>query len=235
MMRNKPHPQTYAIKEIYKSLQGEGFHTGRRCVFVRFAGCNVWTGQEKHRKRDTMNGVCAAWCDTDFVGTDGRNGGRLTTKEIIRAVDAEMPGNAHTAPNRGKPFVVLTGGEPGLQITGWLVDAFHDAGYDVHVETNGSVRLPATIDWVTLSPKPPMPVRITRVDEVKIIHELTMNFEDLERFYRRDLPPNRHFLQPCFTEDKKQFAINTNVARLAVQNSGWWRLSIQTHKTIGIP
>ncbi len=133
----------YRVKEIFLTKQGEGYHTGRDSVFVRFSGCNLWSGLEKDRD----NAICN-WCDTDFVGTDGINGGRYTKKEIVNIIDQLWP-ESHS----GIPFVVCTGGEPLLQLDQALVDEVHKSGFEIAIETNGTYLPPENIDWICVSPK----------------------------------------------------------------------------------
>jgi 7-carboxy-7-deazaguanine synthase len=198
--------KTYRIKEIFHSIQGEGYWSGSPAVFVRFAGCNVWSGHDKDRERDTARGVCAAWCDTNFVG-----GETLSAADIVARVEVA-----------GSGFVVMTGGEPGLQLDLALVNALAAVGRRVHVETNGSVRLPGALDWVTLSPKPPMPVVAQRYDEVKVIYP-AVEPSEWERY-----APHR-FVQPLSMDPNAMGACAAYVLR-----NPTWRLSLQTHKVMGL-
>ena len=133
----------YRVKEIFLTKQGEGYHTGRDSVFIRFSGCNLWSGLEKDRDKAICN-----WCDTDFVGTDGINGGRYTKKEIVNIIGQLWP-ESHP----GNPFVVCTGGEPLLQLDQTLVDEIHKSGFEIAIETNGTYLPPENIDWICVSPK----------------------------------------------------------------------------------
>lgn len=211
--------KSYAIKEIFLTLQGEGSHSGTPAIFVRFTGCNVWSGHEEHRERDAAKGTCARWCDTNFVGTDGVLGGRYTAAKLVETLRSLWNSLDHG-------IVVLTGGEPGLQLDGALVTALRAAGFSVHVETNGSIDLPE-VDWITLSPKPPMPVTpsmLERANEVKVVYPV------------RDITPSdwlrdhgEHFIQPIAQrtpEDAVAFVLDSR---------GAWRLSLQTHKILHLP
>jgi 7-carboxy-7-deazaguanine synthase len=209
----------YAVKEAFLTLQGEGHFAGSRAVFVRFAGCNVWSGREETRERDLPNGLCAAWCDTKFVGTDGQNGGRYTADELSALV-LRLWGKASTW---GWPLVVLTGGEPSLQVDDELLEALRPVR--VHVETNGSRKLPRGIDWVTLSPKPPMPVVDQPYHEVKVIYPA------VDPLAYEGRAPHR-FIQPIDSPEVPD-AVARAVAFVLARPD--WRLSLQTHKLLGIP
>lgn len=208
----------YAVHEAFLTLQGEGTHAGRRAVFVRFAGCNVWSGQEDDRERDTAKGCCAAWCDTTFTGVNGSRGGRYYAPELA-ALAAELWGD------RGQAVIVCTGGEPSLQLDDDLVRAFHATGARVHVETNGSHLLPLEVDWRTLSPKPPMPVVAQRYDELKVIYPAGFNPADFEHF-----SPVR-FVQPLDNINRKGNA--EKCIQFVLDHPGW-SLSTQTHKVLGL-
>lgn len=208
----------YAIHEVFRTLQGEGAHAGTPAVFVRFAGCNVWSGHPEHRERDTAKGVCAAWCDTEFRGTEGENGGVLTGSDLARRVLDIW--------NRPTPVIaVCTGGEPALQLDADLVAAFHAERIRVHVETNGSKVLPFALDWVTLSPKPPMLVVSQHYDEVKVIYPAGI-----------DPLPYGHFAEIRFVQPLDDLARKLNTDRCVdfVMAHPGWRLSLQTHKDIGL-
>lgn len=233
---------SYAVHSTFLTLQGEGCWAGHRAVFVRFAGCNVWTGNEEHRERDTANGCCAAWCDTEFRGTRGDGGGTFTKDGLVKAVldlwgHVATPGPLQLAagqlgPNqqrsRGEPLVVFTGGEPGLQLDDALVDAMRAAGVRVHVETNGSCQLPAFTDWVTLSPKPPMQVVTQRYDELKVVVPAV----DPLRYQHHSL---QRFVQPQDCLDIDQAEENKVTAMRFVMTNPQWALSLQTHKILEIP
>lgn len=209
--------KTYSIHEMFLTIQGEGQHTGSRAVFVRVSGCNVWSGREQDRVRDMARGVCAAWCDTEFRGTNGVNGGRITAEEISGRVLSLWGPVSH-------PLVVITGGEPSLVVDEVLVDALQDVGARVHVETNGSHDLPESVDWVTLSPKPPLPISLQRYDEVKVIYPA------VDPLPYHGFAPVR-FVQPLDDADR---AANLDRCKAFVLEHPAWRLSLQTHKLIGI-
>ena len=226
---------TYAVKEIYATLQGEGAQTGRPAVFLRFAGCNLWSGREADRAR----AICR-FCDTDFVGTDGPGGGRFATAAHVAAAVAAPwrapPGAAATASRFplaasrfvGKPFVVCTGGEPLQQLDIPLVDALHAAGFEVAIETNGTMPAPAGTDWICVSPKAGAPLVLTQGDELKLVYPQ----EDAEP-ERYEAWAFRHFsLQPMDGPDRER---NTELAIRYCAEHPKWRLSLQAHKLLGIP
>lgn len=209
---------SYAVKEIYYTLQGEGAQTGRPAVFCRFAGCNLWTGREA----DRATAVCR-FCDTDFVGTDGPGGGKFASASALAgAVAAAWP-----APGVGQPYVVLTGGEPLLQLDGPLVEALHNAGFEIAIETNGTLPVPPGVDWICVSPKAGAPLVVTSGSELKLVYP------------QADAPPERfrslafahHFLQPM---DGPEAAANTEAAISYCLAHPQWRLSLQTHKLTGL-
>jgi 7-carboxy-7-deazaguanine synthase len=177
---------TYQVKEIYLTLQGEGAQTGRPAVFLRFAGCNLWSGREA----DRASAVCR-FCDTEFIGTDGPGGGRFTRpQDLAAAVWAAWPSGA--TPLVRRPFVVCTGGEPLLQLDGALVEALHVAGFEVAVETNGTLPAPPGIDWICVSPKADAPLVLAKGDELKLVYP-----QDGTDPARYEALPFRHFsLQP---------------------------------------
>ena len=208
----------YRIKEIYYTLQGEGFHTGRPSIFIRFSGCNLWTGLEKDRTTATCY-----WCDTDFVGTDGINGGKYTSKEIKNIILKLWPKN-----QKSKPYVVCTGGEPLLQMDDDLIFSIHDAGFEIGIETNGTVSPPKNIDWVCVSPKAKTDIVITKGNELKIVYpQCGIN----PRMYE-DLDFEHFFIQPMDGKDQKE-AIKKS--EKFVMKHPLWKLSLQTHKIMGIP
>ena len=208
---------TYSVKEIFYTLQGEGAQAGRPAVFCRFAGCNLWSGLE----RDRATAVCR-FCDTDFVGTDGTAGGKYRTAERLAARIAEHWPEG--APGR---FVVLTGGEPLLQLDAPLIDALHGEGFEIAVETNGTVAAPEGIDWLCVSPKAGAPLEQRTGDELKLVFPQPDAMPD--RF--ADLPFPRRFLQPM---DGPDLAANTAAAIAYCKADPRWRLSVQTHKLLGI-
>ena len=211
----------YRVKEIFYTLQGEGTHAGRPAVFCRFAGCNLWSGQERHR----LNAVCR-FCDTDFVGTDGPGGGRFgSALALASAVAAAWPATSHPA---AKPYVVCTGGEPLLQLNDAAVAALHDVGFEVAVETNGTCAAPRGLDWICLSPKAGAPLDLKRADELKLVYPQAG--APPAAFESFDSP--RLLLQPM---DGPQRADNTRLAVEYCLAHPQWKLSLQTHKYLGIP
>lgn len=212
---------SYAVKEIYYTLQGEGAQTGRPAVFLRFAGCNLWTGREEDRDQ----AVCR-FCDTDFVGTDGPGGGRFSTAtDLARAVAQRWP---RPAGQRSRPFVVVTGGEPLLQLDEALLDALHREGFEVAVETNGTLPPPEGIDWLCVSPKAGAPLVVTRGDELKLVYP--QEGIDPAQFEKLDF--GHFFLQPMDGPARER---NTELALRYCLEHPRWRLSLQTHKLLGIP
>jgi 7-carboxy-7-deazaguanine synthase len=209
----------YAVKECFYTLQGEGKHAGRPAVFLRFAGCNLWSGREA----DRATAVCT-FCDTDFVGTDGEGGGMFMSAEALAAhVAARWP-----APSEGAPYVVCTGGEPTLQLDAALIDALHAAGFEIAVETNGTRPVPDGVDWICVSPKAEAPLVQTRGDELKLVYPQPTAMP--ERFMALDF---RHFLlQPM---DGPAREANTAAAVAYCLAHPRWGLSVQTHKALGIP
>jgi 7-carboxy-7-deazaguanine synthase (Cx14CxxC type) len=215
---------SYAVKEIYYTLQGEGAHSGRPAVFCRFAGCNLWTGHEE----DRASAVCK-FCDTDFVGTDGPGGARFdSAPSLAQKVAAVWQGKRSA---KSRPLVVCTGGEPLLQLDGALVDAFHDAGFDVAIETNGTRPAPRGIDWICVSPKAGAELFLRRGDELKLI--FPQPGAEPELF--ADLDFTHFFLQPMDVSDVPQREQNTQLAIQFCLAHPQWRLSLQTHKLIGLP
>ncbi|TDJ54396.1 MAG: 7-carboxy-7-deazaguanine synthase [Gemmatimonadetes bacterium] len=212
---------SYAVKETYYTLQGEGVHTGRAAVFCRFSGCNLWSGRET----DRATAVCP-FCDTDFVSTDGPGGGRFETADALADHVAGMW--TARAPEAQPPFVVCTGGEPLLQLDNALVNAFHRRGFEVAVETNGTVAPPDGLDWVCVSPKAGAELVIRAGDELKLVYP------------QPEAPPERfaglafdHFsLQPM---DGPDLEANTRRSIEYCLRYPRWRLSLQTHKLIGLP
>ncbi len=209
---------TYTVKEIYYTLQGEGGQAGRAAVFCRFAGCNLWTGREE----DRTAAVCQ-FCDTDFIGTDGPGGGKFKTAQTL----AEAVASHWPAGHGGKPLVVCTGGEPLLQLDLAAVDSLHAAGFEVAVETNGTQPAPAGLDWICVSPKADAEVVLTRGNELKLVFPQKTAMPD--RFV--DLQFEHFFLQPM---DGLEGRRNTRLAVEYCLAHPQWRLSIQTHKVIGI-
>jgi len=209
---------TYSVKELFKTLQGEGAQAGRAAVFCRFAGCNLWSGREE----DRASAVCM-FCDTDFVGTDGAGGGKFASAGAL--ADAIV----HTWDNApGHPFVVFTGGEPLLQLDAALVAAAHARGIEIAIETNGTLEPPPGIDWTCVSPKAGAPWTLRRGDELKLVYPQ----DGLAPGDVGDVAFRHFWLQPM---DGPQRAANTeNAVRYCLAHPRW-RLSLQTHKLIGIP
>ena len=207
---------TYAVKEIFYTLQGEGANAGRAAVFCRFAGCNLWSGRESDRATATCQ-----FCDTDFVGI-GPDGGKFSTADALaEAVAARWPADA---PNR---FVVCTGGEPLLQLDSAAIDALHARGFTVAIETNGTLPVPAGVDWVCVSPKAGAPLVVTRGDELKLVYPQAELMPDL----CESLDFARFYLQPM---DGPDLAANTQAAVDYCLAHPRWRLSVQTHKRLGL-
>jgi 7-carboxy-7-deazaguanine synthase (Cx14CxxC type) len=212
---------TYSVKEIYYTLQGEGAHTGRSAVFLRFAGCNLWSGREQHRAQ----AICR-FCDTEFVGTDGPGGGKFeTAQDLAEAVAARWPsGNS-----RERPYVVCTGGEPLLQLDTAAIAALHGAGFEVGVETNGTIEAPAAIDWLCVSPKGTAQLVQRSGNELKLVYPQEEEDAQPERF--EDLAFVQFSLQPL---DDDNLETNTRQSIEYCLRHPQWQLSLQTHKIIGI-
>jgi len=207
----------YQVKEIFYTLQGEGANAGTPAVFCRFAGCNLWTGREADRD----SAVCR-FCDTDFVGTDGSDGGKFATAQsLAKACRAVITAR------EGPRLVVLTGGEPMLQVDEALVDALHDEGFAIAIETNGTLPVCGGIDWICVSPKAGAPLRQTRGNEVKLVYPQVELTPDAVR----GLDFDHFFLQPM---DGPEQAENTKAAIAYCMANPPWRLSVQTHKVLGI-
>ena len=210
---------SYAVKELFYTLQGEGAQTGRAAVFCRFAGCNLWTGREEERATAVCN-----FCDTDFVGTDGPGGGRFASADALAdAVLAAWPRSAG-----GVPYVVCTGGEPLLQLDAPLVDALHHRGIAVAVETNGTQVPPAGLDWICVSPKAEAPLVLTAGNELKLVFPQPLAMP--ERF--EALAFDHFYLQPMDGPDREG---NTEAALRYCLAHPRWKMSLQTHKLLGIP
>ena len=210
---------SYAVKEIFYTLQGEGAHAGRAAVFCRFAGCNLWTGREEDRA-----GAVCTFCDTDFVGTDGEGGGKFASApELADAVAAAWPASAG-----GTPYVVCTGGEPLLQLDADLVDALHARGFQVAVETNGTQVPPPGLDWICVSPKAEAKVVLTEGNELKLVYPQALAAP--ERF--ESLGFDHFYLQPMDGPDREA---NTAAAVRYCLAHPRWKMSLQTHKLLGIP
>ncbi|MGD9502771.1 MAG: 7-carboxy-7-deazaguanine synthase [Methyloceanibacter sp.] len=209
----------YSVKEIYYTLQGEGMQTGRAAVFCRFAGCNLWSGREEDRALAICN-----FCDTDFVGTDGPGGGKFAeAEELAGACRDAWRGNLGT-----RPYVVLTGGEPMLQVDEALIAALHAAGFEIAIETNGTLPVPRAIDWICVSPKGGAALRQRTGDELKLVYPQDAldprSFESLAF---------THFLLQPMDEGRKGPA-NLRAAIAYAQAHPKWRVSVQTHKLLGL-
>lgn len=211
----------YSIKEMFYTLQGEGAHMGRPAVFCRFSGCNLWTGREQDRHK----AVCT-FCDTDFVGTDGEGGGRFgNAKDLANAIARTWTGAPHS---RAKKLVVCTGGEPLLQLDEEAIEAMHAHGFEVAVETNGTQPAPQNLDWICVSPKADAKLVLVRGDELKLVYPQEKAMP--ERFDGLDF--KHYFLQPM---DCPKVAAHTAAAIEYCKAHPQWRLSVQTHKIVGIP
>ncbi|MCG1041061.1 7-carboxy-7-deazaguanine synthase [Mycetohabitans sp. B8] len=212
---------TYAVKEIFYTLQGEGANAGRPAVFCRFAGCNLWSGREQ----DRADAVCR-FCDTDFVGTDGENGGKYRDADALVAKIASLWPPGETAAQYR--FVVCTGGEPMLQLDAALIDALHRERFVIAIETNGTVPVLSGIDWVCVSPKTGSSLVVTRGNELKVV--IPQDNQQLSEYAQLDF---EHFLvQPM---DGPSRELNTKLAVDWCKRHPQWRLSMQTHKYLNIP
>ncbi len=208
---------TYSVKEIFYTLQGEGGNAGRAAVFCRFSGCNLWSGLEKHRSE----AICK-FCDTDFVGTDGINGGKYrTSNDLTDKIESTWKGQESR-------LVVLTGGEPGLQVTEELVSELQNRDFEVAIETNGTVPIPSNIDWVCVSPKASTKLLVTKGDELKLV--FPQEGVNPNTFIELDF--THFFLQPL---DDANLTKNSQMAVQHCLSNSKWRLSTQTHKILNIP
>lgn len=209
---------TYSIKEIFYTLQGEGAHAGRPAVFSRFSGCNLWTGREQ----DRASAVCQ-FCDTDFVGTDGERGGKFATPQALaQEIDSLWPAGA------GHKYVVFTGGEPLLQLDAALIEAMHAVGFTIAIETNGTMEVPAGVDWVCVSPKMGSKLVVGKGNELKVV--IPQKDQDLAAYEGLDF--ENFFVQPM---DGPLAAFNTTLAIETCKRNPKWKLSLQTHKLLNIP
>jgi 7-carboxy-7-deazaguanine synthase len=207
---------TYSVKEMFFTLQGEGARTGRPAVFLRFAGCNLWSGREQDRSQ----AICQ-FCDTEFVGTDGDGGGKFETDDALAAAAfSKWPGG-------GAPYVVCTGGEPLLQLDIALIEALHARGFEIAIETNGTLPAPPGIDWICVSPKAHAEFVQQRGDELKLVFPQA----DAEPERYTHLPFSNFFLQPMAGPSGKA---NTRAAIAYCLEHPQWRLSLQTHKMLGL-
>lgn len=214
----------YAVKEIYYTLQGEGAQAGRPAVFLRFAGCNLWSGREQDRHKGP--GGCSKWCDTNFVGTDGPGGGKfVTAEELAQIVVQNWPDM-----DQGQPYVVCTGGEPLLQLDTSAIGALQSAGFEVAVETNGTIAAPQGIDWICVSPKPGAQFVQQTGNELKLVYPQAELNAHPDNFARLEF--DFFFLQPLDDDRLKE---NTAQAIDFCRRNPRWRLSIQVHKILGLP
>ena len=207
---------TYKIKEIYYTLQGEGFHTGQAAIFCRFTGCNLWSGREEDRHK----AICQ-FCDTDFVGMDGELGGRYSAKSLVEVIRSLWPDPSSSC------FVVFTGGEPALQLDAELIEELHEHNCFVAIETNGTLKLPNGIDWICMSPKAGSNVIIRSGNELKLVFPQEAMMPD--KF--EDWSFEHLYLQPMDSEEVEE---NTRYAVKYIRSNPKWKLSIQTHKILGI-
>tara|TARA_B100000686_G_scaffold136347_1_gene143599 strand:+ start:9923 stop:10552 length:630 start_codon:yes stop_codon:yes gene_type:complete len=207
---------TYSIKEIYYTIQGEGYYTGRPAVFCRFSGCNLWSGREIDR--DKSNCI---FCDTDFIGTDGQSGNRYkTAKLLVKEILSYWPSKLH-------PFVVLTGGEPMLQVDKLLIKELKNNNFEIAIETNGTIKVPREIDWICVSPKSGNKLVQLNGEELKLVYpQVGLDPKEFENFKFKYFS-----LQPLDDKEKK---INTDLTIKYCSNNPKWRVSLQTHKIIGI-
>ena len=215
----------YTVKELFSTLQGEGAHAGRAAIFCRFAGCNLWSGREE----DRAAAICQ-FCDTDFVGSDGFGGGKFDT--AISLADAIETAWRSTSAGPQQRYVVFTGGEPLLQLDDELIAALHQKGFAVAIETNGTMKVPKGVDWVCVSPKAGSDLIVLQADELKVVIP-QQDHADLEKIMARfeKMDYRNRFLQPM---DGPSLKSNTELAVSLCQKRPLWRLSLQSHKLIGI-
>jgi 7-carboxy-7-deazaguanine synthase (Cx14CxxC type) len=215
----------YTVKELFPTLQGEGAHAGRAAVFCRFTGCNLWSGREE----DRATAACK-FCDTDFVGSDGDGGGKFeTAQDLANAIESSW---TSTSAGPQQRYVVLTGGEPLLQLDEELIEKLHQKGFEIAIETNGTIKVPKGVDWVCVSPKAGSDLIVLQANELKLVipQEGHDSLEKLlARFEKMDY--RNRFLQPM---DGANLKINTELAISLCQKRPLWRLSLQSHKLIGI-
>ncbi|WP_292933721.1 7-carboxy-7-deazaguanine synthase [Noviherbaspirillum sp.] len=210
---------TYSVKEIFYTLQGEGTHAGRPAVFCRFTGCNLWTGRES----DRASAICK-FCDTDFVGTDGELGGKFKDSEsLVQTIDALWP-----ASYAASKFVVFTGGEPLLQLDDALIRSMHDHGFEIAIETNGTLPVPAGVDWICVSPKMGSELCVRKGSELKVV--IPQDGQSLADY--ESLEFEHFYVQPMAGPDLE---CNTRLAIEICKAHPKWKLSLQTHKLLQIP
>lgn len=214
---------TYSVKEAFYSLQGEGAHTGRPALFCRFTGCNLWSGRES----DRATSICR-FCDTDFIGTDGQNGGKFKTEHVLAEhLLALWPADQEHR------YVIFTGGEPLLQLDKPLIEAMHDAGFEVGVETNGTLPAPHGIDWLCVSPKGSSDVVIQHCDELKLVYPQPEAMP--ERF--ADIVAKHYYLSPQNPPHDASISLQTDTVKATIAYclaNPKWRLTLQTHKLLGV-
>ena len=208
----------YKVKEIFKSIQGEGYHVGKEAVFVRFTGCNLWNGKTQDKKSAICN-----FCDTDFVGTNGKNGGIYNLKNLIEIIDLVWSSNF----SNQQKFVILTGGEPLLQVNNELVEKLKRKNFFVAIETNGTIKPPEGIDWICVSPKVNTNTILKSGNEIKLVYPQ----KGINLKYYENLNFDHFFLQPLYN---KQYQSNLKKTLKTIMRNPKWKLSLQTHKYIGI-
>ena len=209
---------TYSVKEIFYTLQGEGTHAGRAAVFCRFSGCNLWSGREA----DRASAICK-FCDTDFVGTDGERGGKYDAASLAAIINSLWPADYATT-----KFVVFTGGEPLLQLDPELIDAMHRHGFEIAIETNGTLPVPVGVDWICVSPKMGSQLKVTKGNELKVV--IPQIGQPLDDYAKLDF--EHFYLQPMDGPDAEK---NTHLAIELCKQKPRWKLSLQTHKLLQIP
>ena len=206
----------YAVKEIFYTLQGEGAHAGRPAVFLRFSGCNLWSGREVDRHK----AICK-FCDTDFWGTDGQNGGKYLLQELAEKVNEQWPENA------GHKYVVCTGGEPLLQLDSGLVLALKAKGFEVAIETNGTIEVPKEVDWICMSPKANTEIIVRKGHEIKVVYPQ----KGIDPVDFKEMDFENFFIQPMDSPEQEDNILKA--IKYCKQNPKW-RISLQTHKILGI-
>lgn len=222
---------SYSVKEIFYTLQGEGAHAGRPSVFLRFSGCNLWTGREQ----DRTTAACT-FCDTDFIGTNGVGGGKFKTADLLaEAAFKQWPSDDESCGSGGgKPYIVCTGGEPLLQLDDALIDALHEKGFEIAIETNGTIEVPTKIDWICISPKAANTIIQNTGNELKLIFPQAEPEAHPDRFAL--LQFDHFFLQPLDAiGDIEASKENTLAAHDFCLKNPKWHLSVQTHKLVGFP
>lgn len=215
--------KTYSVKEAYVTLQGEGAQTGRAAVFLRFAGCNLWSGLERDRAKAVCN-----FCDTDFVGTDGENGGKFVGAKAL--AEHVLSVWTQAGPEGGAPYIICTGGEPLLQLDAAAIAALKEVGFELGIETNGTIEAPEGLDWICVSPKANAVLKQIRGNELKLVFPQDEPEAQPKQF--ESLQFEHFFLQP---KDDRAHAQNIAAAAAYCMKYPKWRLSLQTHKLIGLP